>query len=76
MSNHIETRRKLHRICGVQEFEKLLEQCVLTDDEKEILRLHYLKGKNFGYIGDMLGYCEGTIKAKHRRCLEKLNNFL
>lgn len=76
MTDHIRARRKLQAICGVKEFEQLLEQCVLTDEEKKILRLHYLKGKNLAYIGDSLGYSEGTIKAKHRQCLKKLNNFL
>lgn len=74
--NHIEVRRKLRNICGVQEFNELLNQCILTEDEKIILRLHYLEGKNLSYIGDYLGFCEGTIKLKHKKCLEKLNNFL
>lgn len=74
--NHIETRRKLQKICGVQEFEKILQQCILTEDEKIILRLHYLDGKSLAYIGDVLGFSECTIKMKHRKILKKLNNFL
>lgn len=74
--NHIETRQKLRAICGVQEFEQLLNKCILTEDEKTILRLHYINGKNLAYIGDMLGFSEGAIKRKHKKCLEKLNNFL
>lgn len=45
MTNHIEARRKLQQICEVEEFEQILKQCILTEDERTILRLHYLEGK-------------------------------
>lgn len=76
MTDHIEARRKLQQICGVQEFEQILQKCILTEDEKTILRLHYLDGKNLAYIGDVLGWSESTVKAKHRKILKKLNHFL
>lgn len=76
MTNHIEARRKLQQICEVKEFEQILKQCILTEDERTILRLHYLEGKNLAYIGDVLGWSESTVKAKHRKILKKLNNFL
>lgn len=76
MTSHIEARRKLQQICGVEEFEQILKQCILTEDEKTILRLHYLEGKNLALIGDVLGWSESAVKAKHRKILKKLNNFL
>ena len=76
MTNHIEARRTLQQICEVEEFEQILKQCILTEDERTILRLHYLEGKNLAYIGDVLGWSESTVKAKHRKILKKLNNFL
>lgn len=76
MTNHIEACRKLQQICEVEEFEQILKQCILTEDERTILRLHYLEGKNLAYIGDVLGWSESTVKAKHRKILKKLNNFL
>lgn len=76
MTDHIEARRKLQQICVVQEFEQILQKCILTEDEKTILRLHYLDGKNLAYIGDVLGWSESTVKAKHRKILKKLNHFL
>ena len=75
-SEHIQTRKKLQQIYVIESFEKLLESCMLTDDEKALLRLHYLKGKDFRYIGDELGFAESTIKKKHKKCLQKLNNLL
>lgn len=75
-SQHIETRNKLRNICEVSTFENLIANCVLSDTEKDILRLHYLKGKDFRYIGDELGFAESTIKGKHRKILSKLNKLI
>lgn len=76
MSEHIETRRKLKDIYSIQSFEDLLESCILTEEDKTILRLHYLKGKDFRFIADELGYAESTIKRHHKKILLKLNNML
>lgn len=75
-SEHIETRQKLKNICKVSTFEALIENCILSDVEKEILRLHYLKGKDFRYIGDTLGFAEVTIKKKHKKILQKLSKLI
>lgn len=76
MSEHIETRNKLKSIYDVNTFEDLLNSCVLTEEDKTILKLHYLKGKNLGYIADELGYSESTIKRKHHKILSKLNKMM
>lgn len=75
-AEHIDTRRKLRSIYEVSTFEQLIESCVLTDEDKSILRLHYLKGKDFRFIGDALGFSETTIKKRHRKILSKLNKML
>ena len=75
-SQHIETRRKLQAVSLVADFEHILSACTIDDEDKEILRLHYIKGKDFRYIGDVLGYSERTIKARHKRALEKLYDAL
>lgn len=73
MSLHIDTRRKIKAIPDIKGFDDLLNKSTLTDEDKIILRLHYLQGKDFRYIGDMLGYAEVTIKKRHARSLSKLN---
>lgn len=73
MSIHLDTRRKLKDIPDVSRFDDLLERSTLTDEDKEILHLHYLKGKDFRYIGDTLGYAEVTIKKRHAKALSKLS---
>lgn len=70
--NHIKTRKALKDIPLVSEFNEILESCTLCDEDKEVLRLHYLKGKDFRYIGDVLGYSERTIKERHKEALQKI----
>lgn len=73
MSKHIETRRRIQSIADISSFNDLLNKSTLSDEDKLLLKLHYIQGKDFRYIGDMLGYAESTIKKKHRKILAKLN---
>ena len=74
MSVTIETRKRLKGIPSIVTFDELLEQSTLSDLDKEILRLHYLKEKDFQYIGDILGYAEVTIKKRHIKALSKIQS--
>lgn len=76
MTSHIQTRAKLKEICLVTAFEDLLDLCTLSDIDKEILRLHYLKEKDFRFIGDALGFSESAIKQRHRKALKKLGHII
>ena len=76
MTEHILTRRKLKEIPKIETFEDLLSMSTLSDIDKDILRMHYLKEKDFRFIGDTLGFSEATIKARHKKALSKLNNIL
>ena len=76
MSEHIETRKQIQNIYSVKTFEELLENCILTEDDKTLMRLHYLKGCDFRFIGDTLGFSESTIKRRHKKILQKLNKML
>lgn len=75
-SEHIETRKKVQEIASISTFNELLDSCTLTEEDKEILRMHYLQGKDFRYIGDMLGFAESTVKKHHIKALRKLNKVL
>lgn len=76
MSEHIETRRKLTKIPSLVRFDDLLNSSTLCDEDKQILRMHYLQKKDFRYIGDELGYAESTIKKRHIKALSKLSQLL
>lgn len=73
MSRHIETRRKLQEVPLVAEFEAILNLCTLSDEDKNILRMHYIQKKDFRYIADSLGYSEKTIKQRHKDALRKIS---
>lgn len=75
-SEHIKTRNKIKEIASVTTFNDLIDMCTITEEDKELLRLHYLQGKDFRYIGDKLGFAESTIKKRHRKALQKLNKLL
>lgn len=75
-SEHIKTRSKVKEIASITTFNELLDACTLTREDKEILKMHYLQGKDFRYIGDMLGFAESTVKKRHRKALQKLNKIL
>lgn len=76
MRETIETRRRLKAMSRKQDFENLLDNSTLSDEDKEIMRLIYLKSKPLGFIADMLGYSETTIKRRHKNALKKLHNLL
>jgi len=75
-SEHIKTRHKIEQIPDISSFNGLLDMCTLTDEDKELLKLHYLQGKDFRYIGDILGFSESTIKKRHKKALQKLSKIL
>ena len=74
VSETIETRKRLKDIASISTFDELLEQSTLSDLDKQILRLHYLKEKDFRFIGDTLGYAEVTIKKRHLKALSKIQS--
>lgn len=76
MTDHVRTRQRLKNIPLVADFEDILSRCMISDTDKEILRLHYIHGKDFRYIGDKLGYTERAIKDRHHAALKKISHAL
>lgn len=68
----MKTRNKLKDICSVRDLESLMNEVVLSEEEKQILMLHYREQKTLLYIADILGMSEATIKRKHKRLLLKI----
>lgn len=66
------TRSKLKQISSIEEFENILNGAMLSDEEKQLLELHYKEQKPLIYIADELGMSEATVKRKHRKLLMKL----
>ena len=76
MTEHIKTRKVLKDITTIDTFNEILNASTLTNEDKHILREHYLNGKNFAYIADELGYAEITIIKRHKKILQKLSTIL
>lgn len=76
MSKHIETRNKIKDIPRVSSFTELIDSAMLTEEDKIMLKLHYIDGHDFRYIGDTLGYSESTMKRRHKKALAKIGRIL
>lgn len=76
MTDHIKTRKVLKDIATIDTFNEILDASTLSNEDKYILRQHYLQGKNFAYIADELGYAEITIIKRHKKILQKLSTIL
>ena len=47
MTSHIKTRNTLKEIPLVETFEALLNKSMISDEEKELMRLHYIQKRIF-----------------------------
>ena len=75
-TEHIKTRQKIKEIANIVDFNEMLDKSTLSDEDKTLIRLHYIEGKNFCFIADVLGYAESTIKYRHHMALVKISKIL
>ena len=71
-----ETRTKLKDISSVKEFGDLMEQTMLSEEEKKILWMHYKEKKTLQCIADEIGLSEIAVKKKHRKMLMKIGRMI
>ena len=71
-----ETRTKLKDIGSVKEFGDLMEQTMLSEEEKKILWMHYKEKKTLQCIADEIGLSEIAVKKKHRKMLMKIGRMI
>lgn len=76
MTQHIEVRKKIKSIGKKSTFDSLLEESTLDDKEKQLMRMHYLEKKDFGYIADVMGYSQPGIIKMHKRILSQLESLI
>lgn len=76
MTENVNTKHRIKQIDTVKNFRDLLDSSMLSDTEKEILTLHYVKDKDFGFIADELGLSRAAIYKKHSKCLKKLKKLI
>ena len=66
-------RKGLKNIETVEDLENVLEQIMMSEEEKVLLRLHYKDNKTLAYIADELGMSEANVKKIHRKLLLRIN---
>lgn len=75
-SDYIKVKHKVKDIPDIRSFNGLLEASTLSDEDKQIMRMHYIQEKDFGFIADELGYSEATVKLRHKKAIMKLSKLL
>ena len=66
-------RKQLKQIGTVKDFEELLQALMLSEEEKQLLRLHYKEKKSLQYIADVMCMSEANVKKIHRKILSKVS---
>lgn len=76
MTKHIELREKVKGINEKSTFNSILENSMLSEKEKTLMRMYYIEKNDFGYIADTLGYSKAGVLRMHKRILSKLESLL
>lgn len=75
MTKHIKVKHEVQRVKRT-EFNELLEEAMLRDSEKAMMRMYYIEKKDLGYIADTLGYSKAGVIKMHQRILKQLESLL
>lgn len=76
MTNHMKIKNKVKQINSKTTFNEILEDSMLSDKEKEMMRMYYIEQKDFDFIADTLGYSKAGILKMHNRILNKIETLL
>lgn len=76
MTKHVEIKHKIKSINNKTTFEDILENSMLSDTEKKMMRMYYVDNKSITFIADELGYSSQGILKMHKRILKRLEALL
>lgn len=76
MTKHIEIKHKVKEINRKADFNDLLEESMLNENEKKMMKMYYIENKTLDYIADELGYSQQGIAKMHKRILKKIESLL
>lgn len=65
-------KKKLKEITEIKTFDELLSRCILSEDEENLLRMHYIQFKDLNFIADELNVSYSTIKRWHKNAIKKI----
>lgn len=75
MTRHISTKHKVSHL-KPKEFEAVMNAAMFSEKERRILRLIYCEKKPLGFVADITGYAESTIRLKHRQMIERISEII
>ena len=70
------TRDKLKEIPTKKELEDLIDKLILSDDERNIILMHYRDKKPLSYIADIIGITKSSVNKKHKSALLKISKIM
>lgn len=70
------TRDKLKEIPTKKELEDLVDKLILSDDERNIILMHYRDKKSLSYIADIIGITKSSVNKKHKSALLKISKIM
>ena len=76
MTEHMKVKKRVQKIDKRSTFNSILEDSMLSEKEKEMMKMYYIEKKSFDYIADEMGYSKAGILKMHKRALNKLENLI
>lgn len=71
-SDHIARKRLIAAVRSLDRRRQLISACALDEIDTQILRLHLLEFKPFGYIADAVGLSPSQTGRRFNRALKAL----
>lgn len=68
--DYAEIKKLINSITSIKTFNTVLEDCRLSDEEKQLLKLKYLENKDLTFIADELHVSYATIKRWHKKAIK------
>lgn len=73
MSELVLRINKFFRVATKSEINAAIDQLVLTDRQRTILTMFYLKKQNIDYIADEIGFCSNVVDRELQIIRKKLD---
>lgn len=69
---HVERRHTINAVSKREDLVQAIDSANIEDIDREILKMHYIQGKTWGYIADIKGYSIRQIVRRHKMALVKI----
>lgn len=76
MTRHMEIKQKVKSINEKTAFNAILDNSMLSEREKTMMKMYYIEKHDFDFIADTLGYSKIGVLKMHKRVLQKIESLL